>query len=192
MVSRSFGNVLEDQRSLIEAISNHVTTATFKLRRQNSFANGIYVFIQTNYFKKNMPQYKNAISLNFDEPSQDTAFIIKKACEALKKIYRTGFMYNKAGIILIGLVNIKHNSNIRPIISLQPNLFSSCIDQKKDKTKIDLRMITIDKINNKMGSNTIYYGVQGHTKNTKKKWSMQSHYRSPCYTTRWDDLVKVL
>ena len=192
MVSRSFGNLLEDQKSLIEAVSNHVTTAAFKLRKQNSFANGIYVFIQTNYFKKNMPQYKNSISLNFDEPSQDTAFIIRKASEALKKIYRTGFMYNKAGIILIGLVNAKNESNIKSIVSFQPNLFASSLDKEKDKIKIDLRMITIDKINNKMGSNTIYYGVQGHTKNTKKSWSMQSHYRSPYYTTRWDDLLEVL
>ena len=196
MVSKSFGNILKDKRSLTEVISNHVTTAAFKLRKRNSFASGIYVFIQTNHFKKN-PQYKNASLINFDEPSQDTSLMIKKACEVLEKIYRPGFMYNKAGIILVGLISNESNFNYnslaaKSIESLQLSLFVSGLDKGKEKIQSNLRMNVIDKINKKMGSGTLYYAVQGNNKKLQKNtWQMKSNFCSPSYTTRWEDLVKV-
>lgn len=103
MSSRSFGNLLTELESIEEAISHYAAKACIKLRSQKSRAGGIYVFLHTNHFRENEKQYGNCITLNFLEPTSDSSYVIKMAKEGLRKIYRKGYRYHKAGLMLLDI-----------------------------------------------------------------------------------------
>lgn len=86
MCSRSFGKLITDFDMLAEAVSYHTANACYKLRKQKSTALGIYVFLHTNVFRQQDPQYGNGISYYFPEASDDTGYIIGIAKKCLKSI----------------------------------------------------------------------------------------------------------
>ena len=127
MVSRSFGSVVTDISELKEAISNHVVTAVKKLRSQRSLCGRICVFIQTNKFRVEELQYKNAYEISFSEPTQNTFKLLKASDQALKVIYRSKFKYQKAGVMLSQLINNNKSVDLleRPQFNIQSDLLSS-------------------------------------------------------------------
>ena len=88
----------------MSAVANYTTRACHKLRLQKSKAQGIYVYLRTNPFRRQDPQYNNGITYGFMEPSDDTTFIIQAARKCLGEIYSKGYKYHKAGIILLDIV----------------------------------------------------------------------------------------
>lgn len=90
--------------SLGESIFLYASRAAVKLGRQHSYAGTIYVFIQTCPFKEKEPQYGNCITIPLPTPSDDTTKLVKIALWGLKQIYRQGYGYAKAGIMLSELV----------------------------------------------------------------------------------------
>ena len=195
-VSRSFRKMVEDLSSLKEALANHISRAAEKLRAQKGLCGGLYVFISTNRFKTNRPQYINSEEIIFDEPINDTVTMISKGLEVLQKIYRSKYSYKKIGVTLINL-NI-HNvklfnkvySNVSDQCLIQGNLFSS---NKNNQKKSNLCMQLLDNVNYKMGSGTLFYGSQGVQGNTRvlNKWKTSSQCKSKSYTTNWNDLLEV-
>ncbi len=176
MVSRSFGKAIRDVSSLKEAISNYTVTAAKKLRCQHSLCGSIYTFIQTNRFNLKDLQYSNSSVTSFNEPTQDTFKLLKAVDISLKKIYRPQFEYHKAGIILSQLttkINASLSekntaSNYKGIFGMQPDLFLVAYENYKRVHKRERFTNTIDKINEKLGLGTIFYGAQGvEKKNTK-------------------------
>ncbi len=99
--SKSFGKLVTDKKELMNAIANYTTKACHKLRLQNSKAQGLYVYLRTNPFRRQDPQYDNGITYGFMEPSDDTTFIIQAARKCLEQIYSKGYKYHKAGIMLL-------------------------------------------------------------------------------------------
>ena len=194
-VSRSFGNMINDKDSLKKALANYAARAAEKLRYQDSVCGGIYVFINTNRFRERDLQYSNSATINFDELTDSTTIIIEKSFKLLENLYRPKYNYKKIGVTLLGLKQKDNGSSDNYII--QGSLFIHNADQQIHMSRSCDRMKLIDNINAKMGKMTIFHGSQGVIKNSRNiksepdKWRMRSCYKSPFYTTNWDDILKV-
>ena len=171
--SRSFGQKVTDLALLQEAVASYTARAAVKLRRQALLANVVAVFIGTGQFSQH-PYHKNA-TLTLPEPLSDTRRLIHYTSMLLTSLYRQGFLYNKAGIMLLDLV---------PVDGHQPSLFS---DQNREHTSAHL-MTTIDLLNKKMGCNTVRFGAEG----IQQTWRMSQKRKSPAYTTCWQEIPHVL
>ena len=194
-VSRSFGNMINDKDSLKKALANYAARAAEKLRYQDSVCGGIYVFINTNRFRERDLQYSNSATINFDELTDSTTIIIEKSFKLLENLYRPKYNYKKIGVTLLGLKQKDDGSSDNYII--QGSLFIHNADQQIHMSRSCDRMKLIDNINAKMGKMTIFHGSQGVIKNSRNiksepdKWRMRSCYKSPFYTTNWDDILRV-
>ena len=171
--SRTFGNMVESISDLESSITMYATRCAEKLRKQNSCATIGLVYVKTNIFRNDLPYYFNSRIINFSVPTSDTGEIISCILKELRKIYKIGFKYKKAGVILSGIV---------PNNCVQQDLFDTINRNKKNKI-----MISIDKINNKMGRDTIRYASQ----NFAKKYILKQQRLSKSYTTRWSQLLEI-
>ena len=115
--------------------------------------------------------YYNINTINFPVATDDTGEMIKYILRGFRKIYKSGYKYKKAGVIISGIIS---NSEV------QGNFFD-----KMNRFKSQKIMKTIDKINQKMGQDKIRYAAQGYS----NKWKLKQQCLSPCYTTRWTDLL---
>ena len=170
--SRSFGKQVTSVTELQESIANHVTTASEKLRKQDLKCKNVTVFIQTNPFK-NTPQYHNSASMDLISGTSVTPKLITHALKLLKLIYKEGYEYKKCGIIFNGL----YKSSFQ-----QMDLFG-----RHDSVIEENYMKTIDAINQFHGKGAVKFAVCG----IDQFWKMLSEMKSPCYTTRWSELLKV-
>lgn len=167
--SRSFGNPVQTLADLQEAIATHAAIGAEKLRRQGDAARSLHVFIHTNRFKQDSPQYSGNTMLTLPQGSANTSTLIKNAMLGLQRIYKQGYVYNKAGIMLTELM---------PQQQIQLNLFDR--GNKEDATL----MTAMDNVNTRWGSNTLQFAAAG----LNKKWAMTQAHKSPSYTTKWQDL----
>lgn len=169
MSSKSFGKPIKDISSLEQALSSYITTACEKLRIQNTKANGIYIFLKTNYHQRNSLQYFNNSTIYLNSSTNDTSYLISIGKKILNKIYQEGYTYKKCGVTLLGLTNDEYE---------QKNIFYNNQDNL---------MSLIDKINSKMGKKTIFYAACG----TNNEWKAKSSMRTPRYTSNWSDIISV-
>ena len=189
-VSRSFGNIINNKNDLKKALANYVARAAEKLRSQNSLCGAISVFIHTNRFRKKDLQYSNSASIIFDDLTDSTNLIIGKAFKLLESLYLPNYNYKKIGVVLLDIQKREHN------FIIQDNLFTYENTKKEFTNKSDICMKMLDSINAKMGKMTLFYGSQGIIKQRKQRiegnnWKMRSSYRSPFYTTNWNDILRV-
>ena len=168
MSSRSFGQPVHDLDELGEAVASYIAIAAAKLRGQGSLAGAIQVYVTTNPFKPQDPQYQRGLTIPLPEPTDDTLRLIRVARWGLKKIFRPGFAYKKAGIALM---------NLSDAGTVQADLFS----KGKDNTRL---MAVMDQINGGWGRGTLHSAAEG----IQKEWKMKREKKSPGYTTRWDQL----
>lgn len=173
MSSKSFGTLLTKKEPMEEALANYAARACEKLRQQNSRAQAVYVFVQTNGFRKTDRQYNNALTRSLTVPTSDTRLIIEAAKFCLSRIYKPGYRYKKTGIMLLDLI---------PASLQQKHLFVDC-----DQRPGDHLMAMVDRINREHGPDTLFFGAQGVT----REWKMRCGSRSPRYTTQWDELLRV-
>jgi DNA polymerase V len=175
MSSRSFGTPITCQAELGEAVTTYVTRAAEKLRHQGSVAGSICVFIQTNAFKPEEPQYQRSMVVPMVKPTDDTMHLTGAALKGLAVIYRDGFRYKKAGILLMGLEDKD---------ALQATLFDDLLAEAKSARL----MLAMDAINARMGSDTVSSAAAG----IHKRWRMRRERKSPDYTTDWKALPLVM
>jgi DNA polymerase V len=176
MTAKSFGKSIDSEEELLEAISTYTARAAEKLRKQRSAATSISVFLHTNAFKRDAPQYSNSLSQVLSFPTSFTPDLLKVAREMIRRIYRKGYAYSKCGVFL---------SRIVPREMLQADLFGEySIEKEFRKARL---MCVIDLLNEWWGSNTIFFGAQG----IDRLWKMRQERRSPRYTTRWGEIVVV-
>mgnify|MGYP002701209658 FL=1 len=147
--------MISDIANVKEAISNHVVVAASKLRSQSSLCNSICIFIQTNRFHRQEPQYKTAQEILFSEPTQNTFELLKASDKALKLMYKPKFRYHKAGVILSQLI-VKTGNKIIGIkaeeqFSIQTDLFSSTFINNKQQYRRDKFIDVIDELKSKLG-----------------------------------------
>lgn len=171
--SRSFGEKVTQFELLREAVCEYATRATEKLRKEQQQAKVMTVFILTSPFKDNEPQYSNSASGELLIPSCDTRDFIELANHLLKRIWKDGFRYAKAGVML---------SDFYDPGMFQPGLF----DDVSTRSNSQQLMSVLDTIN-QSGAGKVFFAGQG----TKKDWSMKRELLSPAYTTRWDQLPRV-
>jgi len=173
--SRSFGIPVSDLASLEESVSLYISRAAEKLRRQRSYAGAVMVTIRTSPFKVKESYYANSLTIPLSTQTNDTVLLTNFALWGLRKIYRHGYKYQKAGVMLSNLVSA-HNR--------QFDLFSlESVD-----TKSDHLMQVIDQINARMGRNTLKLASEGF----RQPWKMKQGNKSPSYTTCWDELICVI
>ena len=171
-VSRSFGKRIETLESMREAVSTYITRAAEKIRNENLVANNINLYIRTSPFDKNSKTYyANSISLPLDFPTNNTIDLNKKALNGLNKIFKKGYLYQKAGVVLSGL----------EIENTDLNLFV----ENDEKNKF--LMNALDLINNKHGKNSLRLASEG----TKKEWLTKRSKCSSNFTTNLKDLLTV-
>ncbi len=170
-VSRSFSKPVEKIDDLEESVSSYGTRVAEKIREEGLVAESMSIFVLTNYFNRKEKQYSNSIKLQLPYPTNNSIKIVKRALEGIKKIYRQGYRYKKAGVILYGLTKAKQTRGL--------------LDY--DRESSESIMNTLDRINERYGSSTIRLASEG----VDKSWSMRRESVSPCYTTRFDDLVEV-
>lgn len=170
MSSRSFGSRVNTLQDLEQAISYHAANAGERLRKHGLYANMVYVFIQNSPFDK--AQYYGASRVvALPSPTDCTLQITRVALWLLKQIYKEGIFYQKAGVMLMELV---------PAGGQQTDLFTlDASDTKKSNL-----MATLDSINSKYSKGTIKLASEG----TEKVWAMRRSYKSPCYTSDWNEL----
>lgn len=172
MSSRSFGMPVTSLEDLTQAVVAYTTRACEKLRRQNSVAETLQVYVRTNPFKPTDPQYSRGITLALSEPSADTRAWAKLAVSGLRRIYRPGFAYQKVGVLLDGL---------RPAGVNQISLFADAADEARNGRLMN----ALDYINRKMGSGTLRLLGEGFG----KRWKTKACRLTPRYTTRLDELA---
>ena len=173
--SRSFGYPVRDYNSLAESITLYMSRAAEKLRRQQSFAGSVYVYIRTSPFKPNDPFYSNGMTIPLPCPTDDSRQLVNAVLWGLKQIYKPNYNYAKAGVMLSELV---------PAEGVQTDLFS-LVEASPKSTAL---MGAMDSINKKMGKESIKLASEGF----KRPWKMRQENKSPSYTSNWDEIVKVL
>ena len=171
--SRSFGKETNNYNIIRQAVSNFANTCAVKLRNERSCCSKISVFLMTNRYKASAVQHFPHITLSFNTPTSDSFEIVSKANIALQTIYNNACIYKKAGVIVQSIVSKNE---------VQASLFDT-IDRKK-RNRL---MCSIDKINMLMGRDKIRLAAQGFD----RKWKLKQEKLSPCYTTRFSDILSV-
>lgn len=173
MSSRSFGTLVYERADLEEAVASYIAKAAEKLRAQDSLAGGVQVYIRTNVFKPEVPQYQKGVTVPLPEATADTRVLTQWAIRILRRIYRPGFGYHKAGVMLLDLV---------PAAKRQLALFDSqggAGDARSGKL-----MAVLDDINQRYGRQSLRLAAEG----VERSWQMRRGNLSPGYTTSWDGL----
>jgi DNA polymerase V len=172
--SRSFGKPVESLTALSESVAFHAAIAAEKLRSQQSIAAILQVFIVTNTCKEHEPQYAQSRAIRLPLPTSSTPDLIQYAEHVLRVIYKPGYRYKKAGVIITDIVP-EHN--------LQLNLFVA----EPHAGRARHLMKAIDQINCRWGGNTVFYAAAG----IHQPWRMRRARQSPRVTTCWEELHRV-
>lgn len=171
MSSRSFGQPVRDYNSLAESITLYMSRAAEKLRRQQSFAGSVQVYIRTSPFRLDSPQYSNGMTIPLASPTNDTRQLVNVALWGLKQLYRPDYDYAKAGVMLSELVGAQ---------DVQTDMFTTQASPKSAAL-----MSAMDNINRKMGKESIKLASEGFS----RPWRMKQGNKSPNYTTQWNEVL---
>jgi DNA polymerase V len=172
--SRSFGKLISSYDELAQSISLFATIATRKLREQGLVAASVSVFIHTNAFRKDLPQYFNSSNCKLLEPSNDTITIAKAAEQCLRSIFREGYQYKKAGVMITDVTDERY---------IQTSLFA----QPGDRERRRRLMTVLDNINSTSIAHDQVHVASYKTVNELTKCGN----RSPLYTTHLSDIITV-
>ena len=170
--TRSFDHDLEEYEPLHQRIAQYAASCAAKLRAQESLCGEVAVFILTNPHKENLPRYYENRLVKLSVPTDSTLELTKIAVGLLRQIFRKGYPYKKAGVIL---------SDIRSKRGVQGDLFD-----RADRSKHDRLMTTLDRLNNAYGRHRVVTAAEGF-----EPFKMNRKHLSQQYTTRWDHLIRV-
>ncbi len=173
LCSRSFAQRITTLDELREAVCTYTARAAEKLREQGQKARQITVFIRTGGYSTTERHYSNSAQRRLDFPDNDTLALVHAATSALQSIWRSGYRYAKAGIMLTDLCSATE---------VQPGLF----DHTSEQQHRPALMQAVDAINSS-GRGRVWFGGQG----IKEDWRMKRTHLSPAYTTRWEDIPTV-
>lgn len=170
--TRSFERNYTELSDLKERVVTFAASCAEKLRKQQSKCNAMLVFLLTNEHRKDLPQYSSNIVLQMPFASNSSIDLAKQASIGLEKIFRKGYQYKKAGVIVMDIVPDNPN---------QMTLF------EKENEKHPLLMAAIDKINKKEG----YQKIKLASQDLQRTWKMKQERLSPKYTTNFDDIPTI-
>ena len=170
--SRSFGHMVTELPVLKDALSTFVANACAKLRAQHSHAAVIQVFLRTNSFRKDLPQYIPSLAVPLPYPTNDSLEVNRWADYLCERMFKEGYQYKKAGVML---------SEISPVTQRQGDLL------ELETTSNAKLMQALDTLNQRFGRGTVKVSTQG----SFTEWQMLQERKSPNYTTSWDEIPAV-
>ena len=173
--TRTFRNPLTTQNELGEALADFAARCGEKLRRQQSSAAMLTAYIQTNHLAVGEGQYSRSFTVTFTTPTNSTLQLVNAAKFALDKIFRDGYRYKRAGVLLGEL--------LQPNTGGQISLFDHI-----DHAKHDRLMAALDTVNTRFGRNTVRTAAQ--TIGGSARLTQQNRL-SPCYTTNWKEALTI-
>ena len=181
--SRSFNGMITELADLRTHVSNYAARCAEKLRQQQSVATIVSVFLYTNVFREDLPQYCDFREMQLPMGTNSTIDIVKAASQVLEQLYRPGYHYKKAGVIVMG---------IGPKCPIQLDLFDYNAEQFQKMKRLDA---VIDRINKLNGTETVVLGSQQYTRRDGRGKAdvfanaIKHDYRSKNPTTRWSDII---
>lgn len=184
--SRSFNGMISDYTTLRTHVSNYAARCAEKLRSQDTVCSVVGVFINTNAFREDLAQYWNYLDRRLITPSNSSVTIVKAAGQLLRDIYRQGYQYKKAGVIVMGIGNP---------YPMEHDLFDITAEQFQKMKRLDA---VIDRINRANGSETVVLGSLQYTRpNGEGKAevfanAIRHDFRSPNPTTRWSEIIRLV
>lgn len=173
--SRSFGEMIGNLDALKSSVASFASACANKLRGQRSGARTVTVFVSSNRFREDLPQYRNAASETLLLPTSDTLEITRTAMRLTEQLYRPGILYKKSGVIV---------SDITDMGILQQDLF----DPVRNRTERAELMQAIDRINRRFGLKTVRLSIEGDPKDT---WHSRHEHQSPNYLTDINEILTV-
>lgn len=171
--TRSFERNLKDLNEIQERITTFAVSCAEKLRRQKSCCTAIQVFLRTNSHRTELEQYKASTVVKLPFPTNSSIEIAKFACEGFKRIFREGYHYKKAGVIIM---------DFKPENEVQLNLFENSNPKHRQLMKV------MDLLNTTFGQQKIKLASQDQ----KRVWKMKQERLSPRYTTRLNDIITII
>jgi DNA polymerase V len=171
--SRSFGKLLSDKKEIAEALTNYAAACALKLRNQKSCCNLVHIFLQTNPHKAEERQYFRSINVELERASNNSSEIIKYALKGFDIIYKEGYRFMKAGIIVMDLV---------PENQIQESMFDTSNKERNKKI-----MTAMDKVNGSIGKEVVRMAIQGF----EKRYKLRTDHLSQRYTTDINQILKV-
>lgn len=171
--SRAFGETVSALDSLSGAVATYAGICAEKLRRQKSLAVSLMVFIHTNNFREDLPQYYKNCVIKLPIPTSSTNEIVHYALIALRNIFKSGFLYKKTGVIIPEITN----QNV-----IQADLFDA-LDRKKHYQLMQI----VDNLNSGFVRNKLTLAIQ----DADTGWRLKQAFLSPCYTTRLDQIINI-
>ena len=183
--SRSFNGMISDKDQLRTHISNYASRCAEKLRRQDTVASVVGIFVSTNPFREDLLQYWKYQELRLITPTNSTIPIVQTATELLDRLFIQGLQYKRAGVIVNG---------ISPSSPLQQDLFDVDAGQIRKLKKLDA---AVDLLNKRYGSETVVIGAQQYTKPHGEGKAdvfadaIKHDHKSKNPTTRWSDIIEL-
>lgn len=171
--SRMFGKRLTELAPIREAVATYMMRASEKLRAQNSLCKKVRVCIRTGMFNPDEAKYANGVVVDMPYPTDDVRLLTKTAVDALDHIYRPGFNYSKAEVMLLNLC--------------QPGEYTDDLFAVSQSTEATRVMTVLDQINDRWGRGTL----RSASVPTNPNWGMRREMMSQSYTTRLDQLWSV-
>jgi DNA polymerase V len=171
IVSRSFGQRVEDPRVIGEAAATFATRACEKLRKRGLVASGVWVFAQTDGFRLDLPQHYPSKAIALPQSTADTRAVLESVRYLIRGMLKKGYSYKKCGV---GLLDLSRPEDLQPDLFQSPPMGSSAV------------MDTLDAINRKFGRGTAGFAASGWK--AKPAWGMRQKNVSPYFTTKWGDI----
>lgn len=171
--SRMFGKRLKELEPIKEAVSTYMMRASEKLRAQNSLCKKIRVSIRTGMFNPEEPKYANGLVVEMPYPTDDVRLLTKTAVDAVERVFRPGFAYSKAEVLLLNLC--------------QPGEYTDDLFAASQPTEASRVMAVLDQINGRWGRGTL----RAASVPSSPDWAMRRELMSQSFTTRLDELWTV-
>ena len=183
--SRSFNGMISDLETLKVHVANYAARCAEKLRQQDTVCSIVGVFLNTNYFRDDLPQYWQFKELNLPTATNSTSTIVKASHRVLEDIFKPGYQYKKAGVIVMG---------IGATSPIQLNLFDINAERFEKLKSLDK---VIDRINKVNGTETVVLAAQQYRQKGENGKSevfanaIKHDFRSKNPTTRWSDIIRL-
>lgn len=174
--TRSFGHPITTLPPLIEAVSEFASRAAEKLRYGNQRAGAVQFFVHTSPFRPG-PRFNKSATIQLHPPTSDTTLLVNAVVAGLRRIYESGFLLAKAGVMLLDLCSAT--------TQLQSDLLFEAPCTKRDHNQL---MEVVDRINARYGKSTVHVASTGHTQKDGAGWRMRQERRTPRYTTQQGEI----
>ncbi|RUO37141.1 DNA polymerase V subunit UmuC [Aliidiomarina taiwanensis] len=181
--SRSFGTPVTEFAKMHEALAHYTARAAEKLRHEGLEAKVLSVFLCTNRFQSEQPQYSNSATVELTQPTADTRDLTQQAVALLKRIWRNGYPYKKAGVMLADFYT---PGSYTPSLFADTELAETNTPYFGSQPGSRRLMQVMDSIN-QSGKGRVFLTGE----HLKHSWNMKREYLSPAYTTQWRQLPRV-